>query len=159
MKNFRNILAAMLLMMGSSAFADDYAYLSIVQEGGQDNISISTIKNITFDSTNMLINLTNGTQQQLPLSGLSKMFFSGDGGGTGIKAIGNGQSSASFLLKDGVLRVGGAEGSQISVYDANGRLVRSLTAREAETEVSLSGLTKGVYIVKVGTETKKMLNK
>ena len=62
-------------------------------------------------------------------------------------------------MKDGVLRVGGAEGSQISVYDANGRLVRSLTARKAETEVSLSGLTKGVYIVKVGPETKKMLNK
>ncbi len=157
MNILRSILAVLLLTIGVAVQADDYAYLTIEQKGGTNSVSISNIKNITFDETNMLINLTDGTQQQLPLAGLSKMFFSNEG--TGIQAVGNTGSQASFMLKDGVLRVAGASGAVISLFDSNGRLVRSVTAREAQTEVSLSGLNKGVYIVKVGAQTKKMLNK
>ena len=157
MKNLRNILAAWLLMVGATAFADDYAYLSIVETGGQSEVSINNIKNITFDDTNMLINLTDGNQQKLPLSGLTKMFFSGES--TSIQSVAANGKQTSFALKDGVLHVAGAQGANITVFDVNGKAVRNVIATRAETEINLSGLTKGVYIVRVGDQTKKILNK
>lgn len=157
MKNLRNILAALLLLVGGTSFADDYAYLSIVETDGQSEVSISNIKNITFDDTNMIINLTDGNQQKLALSGLTKMFFSDTS--TGIQSVAANGKQNSFVLKDGVLHVTGAQGANISVFDVNGKAVRNVTASKAETEINLSGLTKGVYIVRVGNQTKKVLNK
>ena len=157
MKNLRYMLAVLLLLVGVTAFADDYAYLSIVQTGEQSEVSISNIKNITFDDTNMIINLTDNSQQKLPLAGLSKMFFTNES--TGIQSVAASAKQSNFVLKDGVLHVTGAQGANISVFDVNGKAVRSVTASKAETEINLSGLTKGIYIVRVGNQTKKVMNK
>lgn len=158
MKTLRNMLAVLLLTVGGSAFADDYAYLSIMQTGEQSDVSISSIRNITFEADEMLIRLTDGSLQRLPLSGLTKMFFSGES--TGIRPVAANGRMPGFRLKDGVLHVTGAQGAGISVYDANGKAVRSVTASEDETEMNLDGLSKGVYIVRVGSQTtKKVLNK
>ena len=86
MKTIRTILAAMLLTISGTVFADDYAYLSIEQTSGVTSYSISSINKITFDESNMVLNLTNGTQQKLPLAGLSRMFFQADP--SGVTTIG-----------------------------------------------------------------------
>lgn len=156
MKILRNLFASLLLLVSSVVLADDYAYLTVVQTGAQTNFSISNIKNITFDDSNMLLNLNDNTQQKLPLSELSKMFFSNTGE-TGIMSVGSQQSA--FSLKDGVLHIKGAKGSNVTIYDMSGKAVRNVTVREDDTQVNLSGLTKGAYIVKVGAEAKKFMNK
>ena len=84
------------------------------------------------------------------------MFFS-NSGETGILNVGNQQSA--FSLKDGVLHIKGAKGSNVTIYDMSGKAVRNVTVREDDTQVNLSGLTKGAYIVKVGGEARKFMNK
>ncbi len=145
----------LLLATSSVASADELGYLSIVQTEGQTDFSVSKIKNITFDKTNMLVNLTDGAQQKLPLSGLTKMFFSATP--TGVQSIGT--SRSAFTVREGVLHVKNASGTHVAIYDMNGNTVREVTLRASETEVNLSGLTKGAYIVRVGDQAKKIVNK
>ena len=136
--------------------ADDYAYLTIDQTSGETSFAVSNINKITFNENNMVLHLTDGKQATLPLSQLSKLFFS-DKDATGIASIGIEQSSIS--IQEGVLRVKADRGATVAIYDAGGRAVRMVQAGDKETEVNLSGMVKGVYIVKVGNQTKKVMNK
>jgi hypothetical protein len=150
------MMTALLITVSSVAFADNYAYLSIVQTNEQTNYEISKISKITFDESNMVLNLTDGTQQKLPLANLSKMFFQADP--TGISTIGTEKSN--FSLRNGMLYVEGQQTGNVTIYDMNGRAVCTATAQEAQKGVSVSGLVKGVYIVKVGSQpAKKIMNK
>jgi len=144
----------MLLAISSAAAADNYAYLTISQTEGDADYAVSNISKITFDTQNMMVHLTDGSEAKLPLAGLSKMFFSNSS--TGIATL---TAPAQISLRSGVLRVNAPQGSIVTVYDMGGKAVRTVTATRAETEVNLSGVQKGVYIVKVGSETKKIMNK
>ena len=155
MKTIRTLLAVLLLTVSAHMTADDYAYLTIAQTSGETNYEISAISKITFDETNMILNLTDGSQQKLPLASLSKMFFQNDP--TAISTIG--AEKSSFSLRDGMLFVDGQQTGSITIYDMSGKAVRTVSAQEAQQGVSVSGLVKGVYIVKAGSQAKKFMNK
>ena len=156
MKNFRHLLVLLLLTVCNAVMADDYAYLSIVQTGSQADVSLNDISKITFDESNMVITLSNGSEQKLPLSGLSKMFFTSKGADA-IEGVNMNESK--FALKDGKLIIEGTEGNQVTIYDTNGRAVRTVSLSKGQTEINVSGLTKGVYIIRAGKEAKKFMNK
>ena len=152
MKILRNLFAYLLLMVSSVVLADDYAYLTVVQTGAQTNFSINNIKNITFDANYMLLNLNDDTQQKLPLSELSKMFFSQES--SGIASLTTMKSKIRFA--GGILRATVEAGERIAIYNMKGE--RVFSANESGS-YDLSGYARGVYIIKVGAETKKVINK
>ena len=152
MKKMRTLLLSALLALSTSALADDYQYLTVTQStGGDRSFAVSNIQKITFDATNMVLHLSDGTTQSLALAGLSKMFFSD--GQTGIATR---QTASKMQFSDGVLRATVAPGELISIYNMKGEQVFS--TNESGT-FDLTTLIKGVYIVKVGNETRKVVNK
>lgn len=155
MKAIKALVMAALLAAGTTAQADDYAYLTVNQESGETSFAISTISKITFDTSNMIVSLSDGTTQELPLAGLSKMFFTATP--TGIASATQAQSQ--IRLVDGVLHVSAPRGAVITLYNIEGKAMRTVTSQGDDTEISVNGLTKGVYIVKVGTESKKIMNR
>lgn len=153
MKTFRTLIAALLLATGSiTALADDYQYLTISGSGSENSFSVSKIQKITFEASNMVLVMTDGTEQRLPLAGLEKMFFATSP--SGIATISTTQSKMQF--SDGVLRATVAAGETIAVYNMKGEKVFS--ANDSGS-YDLSNLQRGVYIVKVGSETRKVVNK
>ena len=120
MKTIRTLFVSALLMLATATFADSYQYLTVTQTGGETNFTVSSIQKITFDTTDMILHFTDGTTQQLPLSELSKMFFSNNA--TGIAAT-NMQSKMQFT--DGVLRATVSPGESISLYNMKGEKVFS----------------------------------
>jgi hypothetical protein len=152
MNTLRTLVASLLLVLGATAaLADDYQYLTISQNDGETSYTVSSIRKITFDATNMVLHLSDGSEQSLPLADLSKMFFSKDGSGVSLTPM---QSKMHF--SGGVLRTNIAAGEHVAIYNMKGEKVFS--ANESGT-FDLTTLTKGVYIVKVGTETRKVVNK
>jgi hypothetical protein len=152
MKFIRTILTSVVAALCSlTALADDYQYLTVSSDGGQNSYTVSNIQKITFDATNMVLHLSDGTTQQLPLAGLQKMFFSSEGSGI---AVGTMQSKMQF--NGGMLRAEMADGERLTVYNMKG--VEVFSANESGT-YDLTTLTRGVYIVKVGNATKKVVNK
>ena len=153
MKTFRTLIAALLLATGSiTALADDYQYLTISGSGSENSFSVSKIQKITFEASNMVLVMTDGTEQRLPLAGLEKMFFATSP--SGIATVNTTQSKMQF--NNGVLRATVAAGETIAVYNMKGEKVFS--ANESGS-YDLSNLQRGVYIVKVGSETRKVVNK
>ncbi|MCR4603785.1 MAG: T9SS type A sorting domain-containing protein [Prevotella sp.] len=152
MKNIRTMIASLLLMIGSTAMADSYQYLTIAQSGGETSFTVNNIQKITFDTTNMILQLKDGTSQSLPLSGLQKMFFA-----NGTNAIANmNEAKSTIQFKGGMLHADIAAGEKLTVYNMKGEQV--LSANQSGT-YDLTTFVKGVYIVKVGTEAKKVVNK
>lgn len=152
---FKTIMLAVFLGLSINATADDYAYLTIDQTQGASNYAISGIGKITFEANDMVIHLTDGTEARLPLSGVSKMFFTKDA--TSIGTIG--QEQSRFAIKDGMLHVTAPQGTMVTIYDLEGKTIRTITTKDTETEVNMNNMGKGVYIVKAGKDAKKVMNK
>lgn len=154
MKLIKNMLFAMVIAIVSPAQADNYGYLTVAANGSDTNYELSGISKITFDETNMIL-WNGGTKTaEIPLASLDKMFFSGTSGISAVTGTGT-----TMRLNDGILRVTAPTGSRITLYNIKGQLLKEVTASGEETEVNLRGLlTKGVYIVKVGNETRKLMN-
>ena len=153
MKTIRTLIASLLLIVGSvTAMADDYQYLTISGSGSENSFSVSKIQKITFEATNMVLVMTDGTEQRLPLAALEKMFFATSP--SGIAMVSTTQSKMQF--SGGMLRATVAPGETVSVYNMKGEKVFS--ANESGN-YDLSGMSRGVYIIKVGNETRKVVNK
>ena len=152
MKSLRNFIIAAMLLIGTCAMADNYAYLTIGQDGSQTSVSVSQISKITFDANNLIIHLTDGGTQELPLASLSKMFFTAsDQGMAAITA-----SKDKISIDGSTLRLQLADGEHAAIYDMRG--VQVFTANES-VEVNTSSLRRGVYIVRVGSQSKKIMTR
>ena len=153
MKILRRAILALAMAIGTPALADDYTYLSISQTDGVNNVEVSSIDKITFDTADMVLHLNNGTQQHFPLASLTKMFFSAESSGIGVM-----EHTSSKIVYDGsVLRVNVASGERVNIYNMKGELV--FTSNQATT-LQLNNMPKGIYIVKAGqNETTKILNR
>ena len=144
------IASALMALTCTSALADDYKYLTVDQNSGEVSFEVSNITKITFDATNMVLHLADGKTQQLPLAGLSRMFFAATS--SGIAEVDATKSKIQFSM----LRATVAPGENLTLYNMKGEQVFS----SSETGTfDLKTLTKGVYIVKVGKETRKVINK
>ena len=86
-------------------------------------------------------------------------------------SFGSGSEDAVGKVKDAQIHIEGskitiyhapstADNWQVAIYDMSGRLrTPSLTTKGNATTVSLNGLTKGTYILKVGTSSAKFIVK
>lgn len=156
MKRLRKTLLALFAGLSTAAMADDYAYLTVEQQDGQTSFSVSEISTITFDAAYMNVKLSDGTTQQLPLSALSKMYFSDNG----LSAISPASvRETQIRLLNGVVHVTAQPGTPITLYNIGGQVVQQMTAQGDDTQMNVGTLRQGVYIVKVGTTTKKIMNR
>ena len=150
----RKLMFVLVMMMTTAVMADNYSYLTVSSSAGNTSYEVSNISKITFDESNMILWSGNEKLGELPLSTLERMSFSGEG--MGISASG---LKTKSTIQNGVLRVVAPEGSRVTLYNMKGEVVKEVTATAQETEMNLSGLRKGVYIVKVGDRAQKFMNK
>jgi len=153
-KAFTLILTLLFALAGPTA-ADEYAYITVSQTSGNVDFSVEKIQKITFDASNMNVVLTDGSVESLPLSMLRSMFFSTNP--TDIDNLVTGKDT--FAFSGGTLRVKGAGGQQVTLYNMKGEVLTTVTTGEREAAINLSGLKTGVYIVKVGNETRKVMTR
>ena len=146
-------MAAVALAVSLQVTADNYSFLNISQNGGETSFQVSQIERITFDSNNMIVHLTDGTTQQLELSGLQKMIFSDtDSQGLGTIAF----DENKIRVGDGQLRLQLDGGEKAYIYNMKGEMVYT-TNRSGVFQID--NLKKGVYIIRVGNAAKKVMTK
>lgn len=73
MRLLRYILLTLTIAIGMPVMADDYKFLSISQTDNVATVEVDNIDKITFDTADMVLHLSNGTEQRFPLANLSKM--------------------------------------------------------------------------------------
>lgn len=139
----KHIFLLFCLFAGSvSLLADDFNYLTLTQN---DNTAVGTVlrktRRITFDGDAIVVTATDGNVS-LPLSALRQISFT-EAAPVGIRSVG-----------------GTWAPQRIVVYNTSGVVVRSFDSTDARMEnINLKNLPAGVYIIKEGTQTRKLLKR
>ena len=71
----KKLIIMAMLAIGTTAFADDYKYLTMGYNSVEKSIELSTIQKITFENGQVVVATSNGNET-FQLSEMEKMFFS-----------------------------------------------------------------------------------
>ena len=135
----------LIMLLGLPVFAADVIYVR--QTTGDTQFSISNIKEITFPSGSVVMTMSDGLSKTYSSSTFVSLRFDGKIN-VGVEGV---EDGVNEIVYDGVIVKAPQEG--ISVYSTDGRLVLS----SEESIVDVSSLTSGVYIVKAGGLTSKIV--
>ena len=141
----KRIIFTLSLLVGALAVqADDFNYLTLTQN---DDTAVGAVlrktRRITFDGDAIVVTATDGNVS-LPLSALRQISFT-EAAPVGIRSVG-----------------GTWAPQRIVIYSASGVIVRQIDSTDARQEVVnmyLNALPAGIYIIKEGTQTRKMLKR
>lgn len=111
---------ATVLMLGLSAFADDFnLYYDSAEEKNNKIETVSNMQKIVFENGNVVIMLKDGTSTSLPTEGMTRLFFSTE------TAVGIEEVEETTASQKG------------EVYDLTGR----------KLNIDVNELPKGIYII------------
>ena len=151
----RKILLSLIMTVTTciTASATDF-YLWLIQTSGDEQSwAVSDLQKITFSGSNVVITATDGSSKTVAMNEVSKLNFQ-----TSPTAINSLQVESSVRFNGDNLQVSVSEGTAVDVYSPTGTLVGKGSV-DATGMVSLSNLPKGVYMVKVGGKTSKVLKR
>ncbi len=135
----------LMVLLGLPMFAADDLYVRL--NDGDTKISISSIKEITFPLGSVVVSLTDGSSKTFSSSSFVSLRFNGNA----ASVVENLFTGDDVIVFDGVTVRAPQAG--IVVYSADGRLV---LASDGES-VDVSSLADGIYIVKSGCLTSKIV--
>ena len=111
----------------------------------------------TFVNGNLVINTTN-TTMEYPLKDILRYTY--EGVNTGIESLENENSVFVKQEQDKLSLTNLKKGTEVYLYNINGRLLDIKRSNGTDAVViSISSHPQGVYIVKTGTETIKLLKR
>lgn len=135
----------LVLLLTLPIFATEIIYVR--QKGGDTQLSVSSIKDITFPTGSVVVTMNDGSTKTYSSSNFVSLRFNGNVS-VGIEGV---EDGLDRIIYDGEIVKAPQEG--ISVYSTDGCLV--LATEESTLEVS--SLSNGVYIVKSGSLTTKIV--
>lgn len=142
MKKLYPILAALLLISPAAALADDGPQQTLTINGETVEKAVATI---TFDGDNVVLHFADGSDQTADMESVHLAIVPGTDGIGLIK----------MPVGDRLNIEGLAPGTHVTLYDASGRIVLNATAAEAHTQLQVSQLRSGIYMMKAGNQTVK----
>lgn len=145
MRRILSVAAVLLILTASFAKAEGTQQLTI---NGQTVERI--VASITFEGDNVVLHFKGGDSQTADMDAVVLGFEYSP------------TTSISILrgTVDNFLNLTGLdEGTVVSIYDAQGKLITTATAREAKAVFSVSTLRSGVYVLKAGRQVVKFIKK
>ena len=146
----KTLLAALLLMVGTSMMADNFQYLTLTYGNSEHNISLPIVQKITFENDYVVVTTSEG-KHSYPISILDKMTFTTKDDATAINALP--EQTENMTCKDGTLSVKG--NGLLRVYNTAGALVSIANVKEG-ANINIGNLPTGVYVVRMGDKTIKI---
>lgn len=137
--------------------AADMAGQSIVineKEGSPVEISVEGLRSITFDDGKLVATYNDGTAESYLMSEISRLDFE-ETSGVGMVSLMEGKMS--YSSSTGLLVVGNAEGSKLSIIDLGGTVVMESEIESPVETIDLSSLQKGVYLLRLDSKTIKIV--
>ncbi len=147
----KGMMMAVAMSVGAlSAQAD----LILTQSDGTTvSYAVSAVSKITFSGTTLQVVTASGSTAY-SLSSLNKLSF---GSTTGIGSAEAVASGVSVSVVAEQLQVSGAQGAKLAVYTVDGKQVLTDYVKESVATYSLGALSAGVYVVRVGSHSSKIV--
>jgi hypothetical protein len=148
----RIFLSLLLLIVGTNLYAQ-YDYLTLrAKNGHEKSVKISKQTLITFSNGLMQTN-TDGETAEFQLSDIKSFFFASTP--TAINAVTT-DGKQAMLTREGIVVTAPAQ-TKVSVATLDGRSLISFVKQRNGMESRALSLPKGVYIVRVGDKSQKVL--
>jgi hypothetical protein len=129
-----------------------YNIITLAADGTETTLAVSAVQKIVFDNNTMTVNMKSGSN----ITGISCVKFSG------LSGIENMEVETSLFVYPNPVREyltvsGVSKGEKINVADMNGKVLLTLFSNDNTTEINVSSLQKGVYLLQVGHKTIKFI--
>ena len=154
--NKKNFLLAVVLLITGQLFAQQESQLITLSADGTKTVyALSNVQKIVFDRENntMTVNMKSGSDA----TGITCISFLLDPVGIENPKI----VSSVFVFPNPVttnLTVAGAnKGVKINLFDMTGKLLQSTLAQENSTDINVSSLSQGLYLLQVGEQMIKFI--
>lgn len=147
----------LLAMFALAAFSFGVSAQSIVineNEGTPVELDVEGLRSISFKDGKMVVSYSDGTDKSYVMSTISRLDFD-DKTGVGMVSLMDGK--VSYSEESGLLVVAGTENSHLSVYNLGGTLVIDKVIEQPVETVDLSGLQKGIYLLRLDGKTIKIV--
>lgn len=133
------------------ALADAYNYLNLISTSTVQSAARTSVKKITFEGTQAIVTLTDGSKLSAPLATLSALTFTDTA--LGVSDL---REDGTITYERGCVVTSGS--GWLQIYNASGQLIRQQRMAGGRGELSLDGLTHGIFIAKFGHKTIKFLH-
>lgn len=141
MKIMKLLFFCCVMALSATASAQSYSYLTLRKTVGDETSLKAEGLKITFSNGQLVA--TNGEETvSVPLSDMGSMFFSAQPTAIASTSVAKGFEAS---IVNGKLHASVPAGVEVKVYNIDGRLMPA------------SGLLPGVYVVKAGSQTLKVM--
>lgn len=133
----------------------------ILKNGTQQSKDLNMIRKLTFSSTDLILNYTNGMLDSFAGSTIQRMVFSTTNSFSDVATVDETQQvslypnpASSFIqLKNAST----ASGVAVTIFRADGAVALSTQLTSATDQISVSNLSKGLYLLKVNNQILKFI--
>jgi len=150
------LLGLVLLVAGQLMVAQSFKMIVVKADGTDEAYAVSDVQKIVFDLGNntMTVNMKAGAD----VSNVTSLSFDETTGIESPKV-----ESSIFVFPNPVketLTVKGVEKDAIiSLYDMSGKLLQSITSQENSTDINVSSLQQGIYLLQIDKQIIKFIKK
>jgi len=133
-----------------------------LKNGTENEQALLSVQKIAFGVNSTHIVLKTGQTTPFPISDIQKILFVKKNGSEITSIVKNEESSISVYPNPAhnVLHIAGvAENTTIHIFNITGALVQSAIAQEKETELNVSALGSGMYILQAGNQAVKFIKR
>lgn len=144
-----------MAVLAAMAFVPVSAQSILIQgkDGGTTELSIGELRKLSFEGSNMIATYNSGNRDSYAMSAIGKLQFDGS---LAVQPVSLMEDHISYSASIGQAQVLGSKGQNLSVYSVSGSKLLDLRIDSDEETVDLSGLQKGVYLLKLGSRTIKI---
>ena len=137
--------------------AQNNLVLKLKGEASQ-SADLSTLQKITFQNNSLFMNYKDGSTASFELANIEKIVF-GSSGGTSTGSIKADETRLNIYPNPAVdviyLKNLKEEGSSLSIYSLDGKLVMKTGPVYGEGPINIGSLSQGFYLLKVNNQTLK----
>lgn len=121
---------------------------------------LASVQSITFNSNNLVLKKTGGSTEIFPVPGISALYFNSTyTAAPVINSAPNGRISVYPNPAGSSIRISNLPQpeNQAYIFGTDGRLLIRTILTQDDPEISLNGINRGLYILKVNNQTIKFI--
>lgn len=146
----RTLLAIFLLAISGPIVAQD---MTIDKKDGQ-SVEVGNLSKLSFSDDSITVTADDGKSQSYSNSSIGKLRFGQATQIAPVKAI-DGKLEYSVQSLTAVVR--DSKGETLSIFNLSGKAVLEKSITADSQDIDLSGLAKGVYLLRLGSKTVKIV--
>jgi len=147
-------LGLALLAAGQLMVAQTFNMIAVSADGKETTCAVSAVQKVVFENNTMTVKTNDGD-----VTNISCIKFSEQGGGDGIINVKS--ESSIFVFPNPVsetLTVSGVKKDAIiQLYNLSGALLQTVISQENATNINVSNLQQGIYLLRVDAQVIKFI--